>query len=55
MDLEILDEALGDADDHVGDEAAGGAVQRAVLARLGGAGDDDGAVSALESRCLRAG
>ena len=37
-DLELLAEAVGDADDHVVDEAAGEAVQGAVVALVVGAG-----------------
>ncbi len=43
-DLELLREAVGDADDHVVDERAGEAVQGAVLALVVGALDDERAV-----------
>jgi hypothetical protein len=39
-DLELLAEAVGDADDHVVDEAAGEAVQRTVLALVVGTLDE---------------
>jgi hypothetical protein len=41
VDFKILDEARGDAGDHVIDDAAHGAVEGTVFALLGGAGDDD--------------
>jgi hypothetical protein len=47
-DFKILHESRGDADDHVLNEAAGGAVEGFVLTKLGGAGDDNGAVFAGE-------
>ena len=40
-DLELLAEAVGDADDHVVDERAGEAVQRPVLALVVGALDEE--------------
>ncbi len=55
LDFKILDESRGDADDHVLDEAAGGAVEGTDLAQLGGAGDDDGAVFRLEGDAFRKG
>ena len=39
-DLELLAEAVGDADDHVVDEAAGEAVEGAVVALVVGPGDE---------------
>ena len=43
-DLELLREALGDADDHVVDQRAGEAVQRTVLALVVGTLDEERAV-----------
>ena len=43
-DLEVLVEAVGDADDHVVDQAAGQAVQGPVLALVVGALDQQGRV-----------
>ena len=40
-DLELLGEAVGDTDDHVVDQRAGQAVQRAVLALVVGPLDHD--------------
>ena len=48
-DLEVLGEAGGDAGDHVVDERAGQAVQRAVARLVGGAHDAQRAVLALEA------
>ena len=47
LDLEALLEAVRDALDHVRDQAAGEAVQGAVLAAVGGPGDEDLAVLLL--------
>jgi hypothetical protein len=53
VDFQVLDESLGDADDHVLDEAAGGAVKGTVLAGLGDAGDDDGSVFVAQRNAVR--
>ena len=53
LDLEALLEALRDALDHVRDQRARQAVQRAILAALGRAGDDDRASSC--AICIRCG
>jgi hypothetical protein len=41
LDFKALDEPLGDAQDHILDEAAGSAVKGFVLAQFGGAGNGD--------------
>jgi len=41
VDFQFLHKTLGYAEDHVLDEAAGSAVQRLVLALLGGTGHND--------------
>ncbi|MPN45822.1 hypothetical protein SDC9_193394 [bioreactor metagenome] len=41
-DVEVLAEALGDADDHVVDQRTGQAMEGAVLLLVGRAGDGDG-------------
>ena len=48
LDLQFLLEAVGDALDHVRDQAAGEAVKGAMLASIGGAGDGDRAVRLLD-------
>src|SRR5690348_3135069 len=48
LDLELLLEALRHPLDHVRDERAGEAVERAILAALGRARDDDLAVALLD-------
>ena len=48
LDLQSLLEAVGDALDHVRDQAAGQAVQGAVLAAIGRAGDGQDAVVDLD-------
>ena len=51
LDLEALLEAVGDALDHVRDQAAGQPVQGAVLAAVGRALDGQGAVVAARPSC----
>ena len=53
LDLEPLLEAVGDALDHVRDQAAGQPVQGAVLAAVGRARDGDGAVRLLDLHVRR--
>ena len=53
LDLELLLEAVGDALDHVRDQAAGEAVQGAVLAAVGRARDGDRAVRLLDLHVRR--
>jgi hypothetical protein len=47
-DFKILHKTFRNTDDHILNEAAGSAVEGFVLAKLGGAGDDNGAVFAGE-------
>jgi hypothetical protein len=53
VDFKILHEALRNADDHVLNEAARGAVEGFVLTMLGSAGDDNGAVCVGERDTVR--
>ena len=48
-DLQRLGVAVGDADDHVGDQRAGQAVPRPALALVVGTGDEQRAVLAARS------
>jgi hypothetical protein len=55
VDFKILHEALRNADDHVLNEAARGAVEGFVLTMLRSTGDDDGAVFVDERDTVRKG
>jgi hypothetical protein len=48
-DVELLAEAVGDTDDHVVDEAAGQAVEGAVVALVVGPGDQQLVVDLLDA------
>ncbi|GAA5123478.1 hypothetical protein GCM10023212_21850 [Luteolibacter yonseiensis] len=52
-DFEILHEASGNADDHVLNEAAGGAVEGAVLAEFAVTGNGDSTVFGFERDAFR--